>query len=226
VPAGDLNFVGATNIIPSGSGTTAQATQGATTVSVPNNYAATFAFDPLLTGSWTLTATDVAGPVSVTANAIPNPELIPFVTNLQITGPLLTPHISWTLPDLTGLGVTRLSFRVRDLNRFSIDSVTEQIFQSAFLVPTTTSFDIPNNVLALGGRYSFDILLDNVVTPPSGPAFLQNRSETFTGVYSTPEPATLFVLVLGVAGLAALGRERSRRVSRSGLRALRGPAQG
>ena len=69
-------------------GTTVQATQG-TTLNVPflpstvfpNNYFAA-TFDLSLTGPWTLTATDAAGPVPVQTNAIPNPKVIPLV-NLQ-----------------------------------------------------------------------------------------------------------------------------------------------
>ena len=144
-------------------------------------------------------------------NAIPKPELIPLVNSLQVSGALLTPRISWTLPDLTGLDVTRIFLRVGDLDHFSIDSVSEQIFQSAFLAPTTTFFDIPASILALGGHYSFDVLLDNIVTPTSGPAFLQNRSETFTGVYATPEPSALLLLTFGAAGLACFVWRRHRR---------------
>jgi len=218
--AGDFLFVGATGVTPAGSGTTVQAVQGGTTMSVPfrnstifpNNYAAIFAFNPALTGAWTLTATDGSGPSApVTTNTIPNPEVIPLVNNLQASGALLTPHISWTLPNLTGLGVTRISVRVRDLDVFAGGGVTDQIFTSAFLAPTATSFDIPAGVLALGKHYAFDVLLDNIVTPSSGPAFLQNRSETFTGVYATPEPSTFLLLGAGLVALSGTTQRLRRR---------------
>lgn len=216
--AGDVIAFGATGITPSGSGTTVQAAQGATTIGLsflpstafPNNYFAVISFNPLLTGAWTITATDAAGPVSVLTNAIPNPELIPLVNNLQVSGVLLTPRISWTLPDFTGLGVTRIFLRVRDLDNF-INGASDIIFSSQNLAPTATLFDIPGNVLQPGKRYSFDVLVDNLVTPQSGPTFLQNRSETFTGVYSTPEPSTLLLLGVGLAWLTGLTRRRHRR---------------
>ena len=216
--SGYLIAVGATGITPSGPGTTVRATQGATTINVPflpstafpNNYFGV-TFDLSLTGAWTLTASDAAGPVSIQTNAIPNPEVIPLVNNLQVGGPLLTPHVSWTLPDFTGLGVTRIFLRVRDLDHF-INGASDIIFTSAFLAPTATSFDIPANVLSAGKHYSFDVLVDNIVTPPSGPGFLSNRSETFTGVYSTPEASTLILLGLGATGLTGVIRRRRRRM--------------
>src|SRR5262249_384586 len=152
---------------------------------------------PSLTGFWTLTATDAAGPVSANTAALAHPELIPLVNNLHASGPLLTPHLTWTLPDLTNLGVTREIVRVRDLlHAFPGGTIPDTIFDSAALAPTTTAFDIPANVLKPGGSYSLEVMLDNNVTPPtSGPAFLQNRSETFLFPYSTPEASTLVLLV-------------------------------
>lgn len=217
--AGDVIAVGATNITPSGAGTTVQAVQGTTTLNVlflpstvfPDNYFRAIPFDPQLTGSWTLTATDGTGSVSVPTNAIPNPELIPLVNNLQVSGTLLTPHLSWVLPDLTGLGVTRIFIRVRDLDNF-INGVSDTIFSSANLPATATAFDVPTNVLKPNKHYSFDVLLDNIVTPPMGAAFLQNRSETFTDVYSTtPEPSTLLSLGSGLGGLMGFVWRRRRR---------------
>ena len=165
--------VGATNIIPSGSGTTVQAVQGATTLGVPflpstifpHLYFAATPFDPALTGAWTLTASDLAGPVSVTTNAISQPEVIPLLDDLHVTAALLTPHISWTLPNLTGLGVTRIFIRVRDLDNF-INGVADSIFTSANLAPTATSFDMPSGVLEPNKHYSFDVFVDNIVTAP------------------------------------------------------------
>jgi len=218
-PVGDLLLVGATGVTPAGPGTTVQAVQGGTTISVPlrastiqpNTYTAIFAFDPLLTGSWTLTATDGTGTsLPVTTNAIPHPEVIPLVGNLQVSGALLTPHLSWILPDLTGLGVTRSFVRVRDLDHITAAGVSDTIFGSTFFLPTTTSFDIPSGVLVLGGHYAFEVLLDDIVTPTTGAPFLQNRSETFSGAYSTPEPSTLLLLIAGLSGLAAVPRTRLR----------------
>lgn len=219
-PVGDLLLVGATDVTPAGPGTTVQAVQGGEVINVPprtstiqpNVYTAILAFDPLLTGSWTLTAKDGTGTsLQVTTNAIPNPEVIPLVGNLQASGALLTPHLNWALPGLTGLGVTRISVRVRDLDQITVGGVSDTIFGSAFFSPTTTSFDIPSGVLVLGEHYAFEVLLDNIVTPATGAPFLQNRSETFSGAYSTPEPPTPLLLVAGLSGLAGALRRRHRR---------------
>ena len=203
--------VGATSIVPSGVGTTAQATQGATTVPVPfipstifpDNYFAAV-FDLTLTGVWTLTATDAAGPVSVQTNSIPTPEKIPLVNSPQVSGALLTPHVTWTLPDFTGLGVTRILIRVRDLDHLVNGVNADIIFSSASLAANATSFDVPAGVLAPGKHYSFDILVDNIVE-----GFLRNRSETFTGIYATPEASALFLLGAGVVALR-MRRRQSR----------------
>jgi hypothetical protein len=214
--SGDRILVGANSITPSGAGTTVQAVQGATTLGLlfvpftvsPNLYATSFSFDPLFTGAWTITATDASGSASATTQGIPNPELIPFVNNLQISGALLTPDISWTLPDLTGLGVTRIRVVVWDLDNLLGGSLADQIFVSANLAPTTTSFNVAAGVLGPGKNYSFDVQLDNTVIPTTGPGFLQNRSDTFTGVFSTPEPSTLLLLGVGLAGAASRRKRR------------------
>jgi hypothetical protein len=227
VLTGDLLIFGATNITPSGPGTTAQADQGLIIpiqpltfipqTLFPNQYVGFLPFSPSVTGSWFITATDAAGTVSAPpTNAIANPELIPLVLNLHASGPLLTPHLTWTLPpNLTGLGVTREVVRVRDLlHAFPGGTIPDTIFDSPSLAPTTTSYDIPTGVLTPGGSYAFEVMLDNIVTPPTAglPAFLQNRSETFLFPYATtPEASALVLLVSGLAGLAGITWRRHRR---------------
>ena len=225
VVTGDLDVFGATNITPSGPGTTAEADQGLIPTQpltflpqtiFPNQYVGFLPFSPSVTGFWIITATDAAGSVRgfPPTNVIANPELIPLVLNLHASGPLLTPHLTWTLPDLTGLDVTREVVRVRDLlHAFPGGIIPDTIFDSPSLAPTTTSYNIPAGVLKPGGSYALEVMLDNIVTPPTAglSAFVQNRSETFLFPYATtPEASALVLLVSGLAGLAGIAWGRHR----------------
>jgi hypothetical protein len=218
VVAGDRNLVGATNITPSGAGTTVEATQGAVTLVVPflpftalpNSHSTSFPFDPALVGAWTITATDAAGPVTALTNPIPNPEVMPLVTNVQVIGTDVTPTVSWTLPDLTGLGVDRELVRVLDLDRTVFGTVKDVIFVSANLPVGTTAFTIPNGLLHVGGHYAFDVMVDDFTSVAGGPLFLQNRSETFTPTpfSPVPEPSTLGLMIFSVGALTGLAVRR------------------
>jgi hypothetical protein len=218
--AGDLNILGAVSITPSGAGTSANATQGATTINLtflpftffPNNYSAGPAFNAALTGPWSINATDASGTLSAPTPSIASPQLLPFVTNIQILGGGLTPTITWTLPNFTGFDPDRILVRVLDVDRNVVGSVKDIIFDSTALSTATTSFVIPPGLLQGGRRYAFDIIIDDRETPPAGgPAFTENRSETFSAVYTAvPEPGSLALLATGLGALLIL-RQRSRR---------------
>jgi hypothetical protein len=215
---GDLNLVGAGSIVPSGTGTTATAIQGSTTLGLgflplspsPNQYLGAMPFDPSLTGAWTITATDATGSLSVQTSTIPTPRLLPLVSDLRVVGQGTTPTVTWTTPDLTGSSVDRSLLRVWDLER-DVAGFADIIFISPALAPDAGTFTIPEGVLAIGGHYSFNVVLDDLSQlTSSSPLFLQNRSETFTGEFSpVPEPATLTLLGT-IAGLGAIHRLRKR----------------
>jgi hypothetical protein len=216
---GDRDIVSGFSITPSGPGTTAVATQGAVTLNLPflpftaqpNNYSSSIPFDPALVGAWTITATTAAGPVTALTNPIPNPEVIPLVTNLQVIGTGVTPTVSWTLPDLTGLGVDRALIRVWDLDRTVFGSVKDIIFTSQNLPVAPIAFTFVNNgLLHVGGHYAFDVILDDFTSVNGGPVFLQNRSETFTqtAFSPVPEPSTLGLMIFSVGALTGLAVRR------------------
>jgi len=220
VAAGDLDVLGAVSVTPSGAGTSVTATQGGSTLNLtfvpstffPNNYAASTAFNAGLAGPWSINATDASGTLSAPTPSIASPQLLPFVTNIQILGGGLTPTITWTLPNFTGFDPDRILVRVWDLDRNVVGSVKDIIFDSTALSTATTSFVIPSGLLQGGRRYAFDIMIDDRETPPTGgPAFTENRSETFSAVYTAvPEPGSLALLATGLGALLIL-RQRSRR---------------
>jgi hypothetical protein len=165
-------------------------------------------------GAWTIKASDGVNVGTATTNALPNQEIIPLAVTPHAVGSGLTPTIAWTLPDLTGLGVNSARVRVWNLDHLITLAPgiinADIIFDSPKLDPTATSFDLPAGVLAPGGHYSFDVILDQLVTPDSGPVFLASRSEAFTGAFTVPEPPTLAVMGLACAVLALIRRRRTR----------------
>jgi len=181
-----VRLVFGAQVSPSGFPTIVTATQGGTTVSLvfvgsptlPDNYVGVLPFDPSLTGAWSITATrgpDAAGPVLT--NVIPHPQVLPLVQGLQIIGTGLTPMLTWSLPDLSGLTANATSVTV-----WSADTPGAQSLANFNLLALQTQFTIPPGTLQVGRSYVFAVTLGDV----EGPLGLVNDSEAFTQTVYRP----------------------------------------
>src|SRR2546426_517028 len=181
-----VRLVFGAQVSPSGFPTIVTATQGGTTVSLvfvesptlPDNYVGVLPFDPSLTGAWSITATrgpDAAGPVLT--NVIPHPQVLPLVQGLQIIGTGLTPMLTWSLPDLSGLTANATSVTV-----WSGDTPGAQSLANFNLLALQTQFTIPPGTLQVGRSYVFAVTLGDV----EGPLGLVNDSEAFTQTVYRP----------------------------------------
>ena len=154
-----------------------------------------------LTGAWDLTVTDSSGSVAGIFPAIADPELLPLLQNVQIFAHGLTPTVTWELPDLSGFDADFI--RVRAIEA----ATSRQIFQSAFLDLSSGSFTFDRGVLSEGVSYEFRLLLDDF------DGFrLENRSNTFSSIYTAtavPEPSALMLMLAGAGLLGLVGRQRS-----------------
>jgi hypothetical protein len=172
-------------------------------------------FERLLTnttliGGWNLVATDSSGSANGFFAPIVEPEFLPLMQNVQVLGTGTTPTVTWQLPSFSGFDPERI--RVRAV----IAATGVQIFQSAVLPTTTTSFTFADGLLQQGTGYVFRILLEDIES-----AGLENRSNTFSGVYApVPEPQSWALLLAGVLALAAFPIRR-RAAARPARRELR-----
>jgi hypothetical protein len=172
------------------------------------------AYDPTLTGDWTITATNTTGTttdtITTTRPGFVPVAAMPFVQNIGFTGTGTNITVHW---DVTPAGVARL-----DQQQVSIWDITNPAS------PVTVFFAPLGNVarqvtltgLVLGRRYAVEINQVDINPNRFTDAFSGNWLTGWTPVANStpvPEPATMTLLLTGLAG-AGVRRLRQRRKSR------------
>jgi hypothetical protein len=134
----------------------------------PDNFYWSFIdFDPNLTGVWEIIPTDSTGTgPSAFADALAEPELLPYVETITPQGSPRGTSVEWTLPDLTGFDVDEVHVRIVQVTPRS------EVFSSDSLPIDTTSFEPPSGIFQYGVEYVYNISLIN--------------SENRSGVQSQP----------------------------------------
>lgn len=145
---------------------------------------------------WSYSVTDASGTATGLFPLILAPQLLPFASSITVSDASTTPLVTWGLPDLSGFDVDRIRLRV----------ITEeglQIFQRD-LAASATSFLMPSGVLDPGIGYFYRVIIEDLEL-----GRIENRSSAFSAIaYRVPEPGTVALLAIGLAGLAGvrLGR--------------------
>jgi hypothetical protein len=169
-------------VVPSGHPTLVRAEQGGARQplshfaqpSTPNLYVAWSRVEPTSSGAWRIVAERGGAAATQDSPAIANPQPVPLLREVRVTGDPAAPRLSWQLPDLAGFDVDRIRVSVRRGERV-LGRFMPVVHVSAALPPTATSFDIPAGVLVAGERHVFQVALEDLES-----GRLENRSMSFS----------------------------------------------
>lgn len=149
---------------------------------MPGTYVLWTRFEPTAPRAWRIVAErSGASSVSATTAVLANPQKIPLLDKVLVSGKGTQPRLSWKLPDLKGVDIDRIRVAVRGGARVH-GRFMSQLWVSPDLAPTATRYAIPAGVLKAGERYVFQVMLEDL----EGGA-LENRSLSFSDPY-TPSP--------------------------------------
>ena len=220
-------FFGA-NAVPNGFAnppTTGVATQGSTTrdlrfdpLSVNLNlFDRTIAYDPGLTGSWTLTFTNGTDQTVRTTPSVGATPAMPFVKNMTISGSGITPTFSWTVPSTAQVDSVRIFIwdvgkRFPGSGQAHADIIHIEACNPSLPTNNTncnnfssnaTSYTLPSRLssglpLEQGNTYSVSINLNRLRNPSAADTSNNTRSQSRSFFDFTPLPAD-YQTVIGCA---------------------------
>lgn len=236
IATGDRQFFGAVNVNPPASlGTTGSASfrggptlalRASPTLSMPNRFSRTPAFNPGRTGRWRLrfaNGGDTIGPVMTPS--IDGVAALPLAQAISISDSGgAGPSIGWTVPTAAS-GVDFVSLVIYDLENFiplgGGRSRADIVEQSGVLPASTRAYRIGSGAfskgpLLVGHRYSAAVVLsDTRAGRPARFIDVQSRSWSFAdftlaaaGAPSIPEPGTIGLLGLGALLLTWSRKQR------------------
>jgi hypothetical protein len=164
-------------------GTTVTASQGSVAVMLlyldspasPDEFSSAVPYDPGLTGSWTMTATNPGSPNSpqeAQSHIVGDAGQVPFVESMTLTGAETTPTFSWVVPDtwilpngtVAPFAPDRVSIQIWDRDD-PLAAGLARLVHRASLAADATSYTVagPLNdtgqMLEANRRYSVAILL-------------------------------------------------------------------
>jgi hypothetical protein len=105
---------------------------------------------------------------------------VPLATDVRVDGKGATPRVSWALPDLGGRSISRIRVVVRGEPRVH-GRFMSALYISEGLPASATSFMLPPGVLEPGGRYVFQVSLEDLEGGE-----IRNRSMSFSEPYTVP----------------------------------------
>ena len=161
-------MIGANSVNPI-QNTSAIATQGTAEVTLQdvggNEFFASFLYNPDRIGSWIITMTNLGDKTSLPTNDLLGVDkTLPFVSNINVSGDLLIPTITWVLP-VTSVPYTRVRVRIA--------TGGNTVFTSNFLPTSTTTYTLTSGVLQPDRNYLLRVILEE-----GRSGYLVNRSDT------------------------------------------------
>jgi hypothetical protein len=144
----------------------------------PDLYVLWQRFEPAMAKPWRIVA-ERGGQKSapVPTQGLARAWEMPLAKDVRVAGKGAEPRVTWALPDFGGRAIARVRVVVRGEPRVH-GRFMSALYTSESLPATATRFTIPRGVLKAGGRYVFQVTLEDVEGGE-----VRNRSMSFSDPY-------------------------------------------